>query len=862
MTEPEVNDIDSNEQPQLRVGSHVLVQLGSELVTDVEQAILECVKNSYDADSPGCQITIDTREEGYIQNTGSASDLSRFIVPAENVLVSLFQKDGKPIDVNTISADEEAIRRLDYVGSISIEDTGNGLSEEQLKNTWLVISGSQKRSLSGPKMKTALGRTPLGDKGVGRLGTMRLGDILVIETSKSPMEKIAKAVFRWGDCDVADTVDQIPVSITSIENTKGFKGTKVSVLGLRDISEWRKPSRGSTIARSMASLISPFEVTSSFPVSISLDGADHSLVAVTNEILSKAVAKFDFKWSHHDDGQVRLKANAYFRKNLFNSTQTKSQKRRTEIAFGKDGGRGFHQALSKIPRTRGYVIEPYNAGAAWFIELEQSFDWAEVVVGQDEAVEDPGPFTGSFYFFSLKDFESNRDAAVTGTTATRQLIKEISGITILRDGFRVRSPGDWLNMASESTSGSSYGLRPENTLGYFELTGEHNFLLTEKSDREGFVENPPYRGFLQIAQTCRKFATDSMESFRRAAIAYADNLEEQEAQKTGRPVDPIVHLQKTLADTAGVRDLVIKQASSLHRDLADLNIKSVDEDTAKALRLANTAMSAIEQVKDKLSPTVEQIDSLRRVREDIDDQRDQVVSLFESAAVGLSARGLAHEVRTHLTEIRQQTKALQKASERGTSLQPMLRSIRGSCSAISSAAALIDPMLPRTRAIKEQINLGDFINEYIAGRKLSMERYEIRAVVSPNVSTTVRMNRSRLLQVVDNMVQNSIYWLRNSNLNDHASPERTINFEVLPTGLAIWDTGPGVNEKVEESLFEMFVSTKLDSRAGQGLGLFIVSQLLEIDGCSASLSEERNSRGKRFKFLVDLSSVLSGDGQK
>jgi hypothetical protein len=47
---------------ELKVGAHVLVQLGSELVTDVEQAILECVKNAYDADSPGCLIDIDTRE--------------------------------------------------------------------------------------------------------------------------------------------------------------------------------------------------------------------------------------------------------------------------------------------------------------------------------------------------------------------------------------------------------------------------------------------------------------------------------------------------------------------------------------------------------------------------------------------------------------------------------------------------------------------------------------------------------------------------------------------------------------------------------------------------------------------------------
>lgn len=67
-----------------------------------------------------------------------------------------------------------------------------------------------------------------------------------------------------------------------------------------------------------------------------------------------------------------------------------------------------------------------------------------------------------------------------------------------------------------------------------------------------------------------------------------------------------------------------------------------------------------------------------------------------------------------------------------------------------------------------------------------------------------------------------------------------------------------MSEKVEESLFEMFVSAKLDDNAGQGLGLFIVSQLLDIDGCRAMLSEERNSLGRRYRFVVDLSAVLSG----
>ncbi len=36
---------------RLRIDAHALVQLGEQLITDDEQALLELVKNSYDADA-------------------------------------------------------------------------------------------------------------------------------------------------------------------------------------------------------------------------------------------------------------------------------------------------------------------------------------------------------------------------------------------------------------------------------------------------------------------------------------------------------------------------------------------------------------------------------------------------------------------------------------------------------------------------------------------------------------------------------------------------------------------------------------------------------------------------------------------
>jgi hypothetical protein len=154
----------------LKVGAHVLVQLGSELVTDAEQAILECVKNSYDADAPWCRIEIDTKESGTATEIGPAT-LRKFNAPSETVSVEILDTHGRPVLAGTkIAADATVERRLHYSGRITIEDKGDGLSPDKIRDSWLVISHSGKRATQGfQKLKTNLGRTPLGDKGLTAL---------------------------------------------------------------------------------------------------------------------------------------------------------------------------------------------------------------------------------------------------------------------------------------------------------------------------------------------------------------------------------------------------------------------------------------------------------------------------------------------------------------------------------------------------------------------------------------------------------------------------------------------------------------------------------------------------------------------
>ena len=410
-------------RPELKLSSHVLVQLGSELVTDVEQAILECVKNAYDADSIGCKITIDTLVEDTVTEVDLASRLSRFKAKADNVKATVIDLPSDQGGAPTVE------RRLAYKGSIEIRDFGDGLTEDQLRTSWLVISGSSKRAVSGePKKKTQRNRTPLGDKGLGRLGTMRLGDILKVETATSPDGPLSTAWFRWADCKTAETIDQIPVRLETKDNKERFKGTKVTVLGLNDLPEWNRDNRLNQITRSMMRLISPFEATSKFLVTVALNGVEQSLAGLTEDVLNRAVARYDFAWTMNLETETpELRMTARFKRALFEPTRSGPMREKASISFTPDEGAGFFKFLAGYGRLKRYEPPRVDRNGAWILEIEKTMSWSEIMAKDKNktAVVDPGPFKGSIYYFFLDNLgeDTSNISRNAAEPIDRELIK-------------------------------------------------------------------------------------------------------------------------------------------------------------------------------------------------------------------------------------------------------------------------------------------------------------------------------------------------------------------------------------------------------------------------------------------------------
>lgn len=218
----ELAKLDPNFQ-HFAIDAKTLIHLGRDSIKDHTTALLELVKNSYDAD-------------------------------AFNVDVDVFCKNNKD--------------------SIRVSDNGFGMTKEQLINFWLRIGFSNKRL----SKVSELGRRKTGEKGIGRISTDRLGANLELIT-KTVQDGIVGLKVNWDEFDTeGKDVTDIEVEIftpTSInipdkENSPSLTGTEIRVTNLRQ--PWSK-SNIENLYYELSALTSPFRNVKDFTIKLENDVA-------------------------------------------------------------------------------------------------------------------------------------------------------------------------------------------------------------------------------------------------------------------------------------------------------------------------------------------------------------------------------------------------------------------------------------------------------------------------------------------------------------------------------------------------------------------------------------------------------------
>jgi len=210
-----------NNKPHFKTRARIILQLGEQLIKSEAIALLELIKNSYDADASKCSVKI-------------------------------YHPD-----------DEEN-------GQIIIQDDGEGMDSKVLRDVWLGIGTDYKGTLPN-KRSPKFHRLRLGEKGIGRFGVHRLGrEITIITRASNKPEYILRV--NWDTVDDSEFVEELPVSITRRTEAKIFvngTGTKILIKRLR--VPWNK-KMAKDCARTIMSLNSPFESDDSFRVSFRIPG--------------------------------------------------------------------------------------------------------------------------------------------------------------------------------------------------------------------------------------------------------------------------------------------------------------------------------------------------------------------------------------------------------------------------------------------------------------------------------------------------------------------------------------------------------------------------------------------------------------
>jgi signal transduction histidine kinase len=244
-------DTGSIETVRFVADARLLSILGEQLIGSEKVGVLELVKNAYDAGASRCEVTVE----------GVPS------LEPETRTLKDYQSLSGPI--------------------IEVKDDGSGMSREDIIDGWLrpatTKRGRIKQELKRERAEAvergtlevydALvsrlrsehgGRLPLGEKGVGRLATHRLGSNLWLrtKTKNDPMEWELR--IAWSDFDAlgeqAKDLSAVPLTLRRQIPTGDYgtanSGTIIACYGGREGYEWTE-SALVELARTLDSLRSP-----------------------------------------------------------------------------------------------------------------------------------------------------------------------------------------------------------------------------------------------------------------------------------------------------------------------------------------------------------------------------------------------------------------------------------------------------------------------------------------------------------------------------------------------------------------------------------------------------------------------------
>jgi signal transduction histidine kinase len=774
-----------------KVSARTAKLIGLENFSNEEGAIIELVKNTYDADAKNCILVFDIKYTAEVNKRG------------------------------------EDIKLVDNAESrIFVIDNGVGMTDSIISNQWMTIGTDYKLY----EHLSENGRVKTGAKGIGRFALNRLGLITNLITLSNKNGEGLNWKVDWKDFDkLGATVADVGANLTNIEhpNLKEFLLDKFSnserlielinatsfesgtVIEISELNDSWEIDQLEKLFGNLEMLLPPKEQSD---FEINLFSLNH------NDLFGRV------KTAYYDDYDYKVEA-----------TYTDGESKELEIKITRNelDIDAIENRYSEIFNFEPMKVFPYRLEdfKAKTITLNKTLDTILSSEIDKELINKVGKFGFSFYFLknTISDDKADGDLKkypyknfVSGTR--KAWLKKFGGIKMFRDDFRIRPYGengqDWLKLGdrqAQSPGGpgqklGGYRIGSNQIAGTVNISRIHNLSFQDKSGREGIIENDVFELFNNILKEIIAF----FEKDRNVIMFHLSELykkKNKEAEAKRKAQEEAERIKK-------------EQEERENNQNKNPDNSSTDSSSEREKTLA---------------------DGVHILTKEIASKDDEIRLLRSLASVGLIISSFAHEVKSLRSRLIPRTTFLLKElsnhiNERDLSLidkddNPfyMIRLMQEEDTKLKHWLDYSLNTLKRDKRERTNLDLTDYFDRFKSTWSKALTQRNISIVLTGQKDNgfVIKAFEVDMDSIFNNLLSNSM-----NALKGFSKEIKTISISWKRTDdnnieIIFSDNGKGLDTQYHENpdeIFNLNESSKKDKRGnviGTGLGLYIVKSIIE-----------------------------------
>ena len=288
-----------------KVSARTILQLGGELISSDGIAFYELIKNSFDATAKRAYVEVAVRlpnetwsramdqleewsEEG-CRDEEFDSFKDQLVAAAIPSRISDDWLEG--LDATT-EVDEllAVVRDANY---IQFRDSGHGMTLKDLDEVYLTVGTPNRLNQRAAAKKAKRREIILGEKGIGRLSAMRLGDRLTVTTATEEDKHWNELVIDWRRFSEipGQLLEDVDVAPQRGKKKEKGNGTTITIRGLS--SNWSEQRVQQIANTDLSRFTDPFAPKRAFQIAVKWNGTAIPVPRMSDLIEEHAHAKVE-----------------------------------------------------------------------------------------------------------------------------------------------------------------------------------------------------------------------------------------------------------------------------------------------------------------------------------------------------------------------------------------------------------------------------------------------------------------------------------------------------------------------------------------------------------------------------------------